>query len=170
MRIRLIAVGQRLPPWIEAGCGEYLKRLPREWNFQLVAVKSANRGSGGAGGGSGKGGDFDNKTGSAAMQAEARAITDAINPGMRRVILDERGQPSTSRELADRIGRWQRDGRDIALIIGGADGLDPELKATADETVSLSTMTLPHGIARVLLIEQLYRASSLIKGHPYHRD
>ena len=168
MRIRLIAVGQRMPSWIEAGCEEYMKRLPREWSFKLVAVKPAVRGkeakpakdshhSG-------------RKPGASAMHAEARAITAALEPGVRRVVLDELGKPSSSRELAARIERWQQDGRDIALIIGGADGLDAELKRTADETLSLSQMTLPHGIARVLLLEQLYRASSVMKGHPYHRD
>ena len=132
-----------------------MKRLPREWNFELVAVKSANR--------------PETKPIAAAMQIEARSISDAIGLGMRRVALDEHGQPSTSPQLAARIQRWQRDGRDIALIIGGPDGLDPELRRSADEALSLSPMTLPHGIARVLLLEQLYRAASVIKGHPYHR-
>ena len=170
MRIRLIAVGQRLSSWIEAGCEEYLKRLPREWNFQVVAVKPASRSASSGRGGSVRIGGPDDKKSSVAMLAEAQMIVAAVGPGMRRVILDERGFPSTSRELAERIERWQREGRDIAMIIGGADGLDPALKATADETLSLSAMTLPHGLARVLLIEQLYRASSVIKGHPYHRD
>jgi 23S rRNA (pseudouridine1915-N3)-methyltransferase len=164
MRIRLIAVGQKMPAWIDAGCEEYMKRLPREWNLELVAVKPAVRGkSGGKDTGSKAAAD-------SAMLAVARAIVEALPAGLRRVVLDERGTASTSRELVDRIGRWQRDGRDVALIIGGADGLDPALKRTADETLALSSMTLPHGIARVLLLEQLYRASSVIKGHPYHRD
>ena len=168
MRIRLIAVGQRMPPWIEAGCEEYMKRLPREWNFELAAIKPARRSSSDAGS-KGCAGDPP-AAAKAAMQIEARAINEALLPGMRKVVLDERGQPATSRQLVERIERWQRDGRDVALIIGGADGLDPELKRSADETLALSAMTLPHGIARVLLIEQLYRASSVIKGHPYHRD
>ena len=165
MRIRLIAVGQRMPAWIDAGCEEYMKRLPREWNFELAAIKAAVR-SKDTGGKAASG----TASASTAMQAEARSINDALSPGIRRVVLDERGTMSTSRELAERIERWQRDGRDVALIVGGADGLDPELKRSADETLALSAMTLPHGIARVLLIEQLYRASSVIKGHPYHRD
>ena len=165
MRIRLIAVGQRMPAWIDAGCEEYMKRLPREWNFELSAIKAAVR-SKDTGGKAPSGA----ASASAAMQAEARSINESLSPGMRRVILDEHGAMSTSRELAERIERWQRDGRDVALIVGGADGLDPELKRSADETLALSAMTLPHGIARVLLIEQLYRASSVIKGHPYHRD
>ena len=132
-----------------------MKRLPREWNFELVAVKSASR--------------PETKPVAAAMQLEARSIADAIGAGMRRVVLDERGQSSTSAQLAERLQRWQRDGRDIALIIGGPDGIDPDLRRTADETMSLSAMTLPHGIARVMLLEQLYRAATVIKGHPYHR-
>jgi 23S rRNA (pseudouridine1915-N3)-methyltransferase len=165
MRIRLIAIGHRMPPWIDAGCEEYMKRLPREWNFELAAIRPATRSkeTGGTAGSA-------RASAVSAMQVEARAIEDALSPGTRRVVLDERGQASTSRELVDRIGRWQRDGRDVALIIGGADGLDPALKASADETLALSAMTLPHGIARVLLLEQLYRAASVIKGHPYHRD
>ena len=156
MRIRLIVVGQRLPPWVQAGCEEYMKRLPREWNFELVAVKAANRPG--------------NTPAGTAMQAEARAIADAVLPGMRRVALDERGQQSTSAKLAERLALWQRDGRDVALIIGGADGLAPEIRQSADEALSLSQMTLPHGLARLVLLEQLYRASSLLKGHPYHRE
>lgn len=145
-----------------------MKRLPREWSFELVAVKPAVRGKEAKPARDSQ--DSGRKPGAVAMQAEARAIAAAIEPGSSRVILDEQGKPSSSRELAARIERWQQNGRDIALIIGGADGLDAELKQTADETLSLSQMTLPHGIARVLLLEQLYRASSVMKGHPYHRD
>jgi 23S rRNA (pseudouridine1915-N3)-methyltransferase len=155
MRIRLIAVGQRLQPWVEAGCEEYVKRLPREWNFELVALKAANRTEG--------------KPAAAAMQAEAKAIGGAIAAGSRRVVLDERGQQVTTAQLAGRLTRWQQDGRDVALIVGGADGLDPELRKTADETLALSQLTLPHGLARLLLVEQLYRAASVLQGHPYHR-
>lgn len=144
-----------------------MKRLPREWNFELVAVKPAVRGKEAKPAANFQ--ESGRKLGMAAMQAEAHAIR-AAESGFRRVILDEQGKPSTSRELAARIERWLHDGRDTALIIGGADGLDAEFKRTADETLSLSQMTLPHGIARVLLLEQLYRASSVMKGHPYHRD
>ena len=155
MRIRLIAVGQRLQPWVGAGCEEYVKRLPREWNFELVALKAANRTAG--------------KPAAAAMRDEARAIAGAVGAGSRRVMLDERGEQVTTAQLAGRMTRWQRDGRDVALIIGGADGLAPELRKTADETLALSQLTLPHGIARLLLVEQLYRVASVLQGHPYHR-
>lgn len=155
MRIRLIAVGQRMQRWVESGCDEYVKRLPREWNFELVALKAAARSEG--------------RPVAAAMQAEARAIAAGIAAGSRRVMLDERGRQMSSAQLAERVTLWQRDGRDVVLIIGGADGLDPEFRQSADETLALSQLTLPHGIARLLLVEQLYRAASLLQGHPYHR-
>jgi 23S rRNA (pseudouridine1915-N3)-methyltransferase len=155
MRIRLIAVGQRLQPWVEAGCDEYVKRLPREWNFEIVALKAAVR--------------TEVKPAAAAMRTEAKAIDGAIAAGTRRVMLDERGEQVTTAQLAGRMTRWQQDGRDIALVIGGADGLTPELRKTADETLALSQLTLPHGLARLLLIEQLYRVASVLQGHPYHR-
>jgi 23S rRNA (pseudouridine1915-N3)-methyltransferase len=155
MRIRLIAVGQRLQPWVEAGCDEYVKRLPREWNFEIVALKAADRTGG--------------KPAAAAMQTEARAVAGAIAAGTRRVMLDERGEQVTTAQLAGRMTRWQQDGRDVALVIGGADGLAPELRKTADETLALSQLTLPHGLARLLLVEQLYRVASVLQGHPYHR-
>jgi 23S rRNA (pseudouridine1915-N3)-methyltransferase len=156
MRIRVIAVGQRLQPWLKAGCEEYVKRLPREWDFELVALKAATR--------------SESKPAAAAMQVEARAIAGAIQVRSRRVILDERGQQVTTAQLAGRLAGWQRDGRDVALIIGGADGLDPEFRQSADETLALSQLTLPHGLARLLLVEQLYRAASVLQGHPYHRN
>ena len=144
-----------MQPWVDAGCDEYVKRMPREWNFELIALKAAARSEG--------------RPAAAAMQAEARAIAGAIAPGSRRVLLDERGQQLTTAQLAVRLTRWQQDGRDVALVIGGADGLDPELRKTADETLALSQLTLPHGLARLLLVEQLYRAASVLQGHPYHR-
>ena len=155
MRIRLIAVGQRMQRWVESGCDEYVKRLPREWNFELVALKAAARSEG--------------RPAAAAMQAEARAIAAGIATGSRRVMLDERGRQMSSAQLSERLTLWQRDGRDVVLIIGGADGLDPEFRQSADETLALSQLTLPHGIARLLLLEQLYRAASMLQGHPYHR-
>ena len=155
MRIRLIAVGQRMQSWVESGCDEYVKRLPREWNFELVALKAAAR--------------SDSRPVAAAMQAEARAIAGATGSDSRRVMLDERGRQVSTAQFADRLTSWQRDGRDVALIVGGADGLDPEFRASANEMLALSQLTLPHGIARLLVVEQLYRAASLLQGHPYHR-
>jgi len=105
----------------------------------------------------------------AIMQAEAARMEAALERGVRRVILDERGSRLTSVQLAERTDAWLNDGRDVALIIGGADGIDPQLKQKADEAIRLSDMTLPHALARVLLLEQLYRAWSLRNNHPYHR-
>ena len=155
MHIRLIAVGQRLPAWVEAGCQEYIKRLPRDWNFALDALRAAVR--------------PDGKPVASTLASEAKTIIAAIPAGARQVVLDERGRQLTTLQLAGRLTAWQRDGRDVALIIGGADGLAPALREGADETLALSALTLPHGIARLLLVEQLYRAASLLQGHPYHR-
>jgi 23S rRNA (pseudouridine1915-N3)-methyltransferase len=104
------------------------------------------------------------------LEAEAQRIRAALPPGCETVALDERGRALGTAELAAQIARWQEAGRDVAWIIGGADGLHPEIKSRADRVLSLSALTLPHGLARVLLAEQLYRAVSLLSGHPYHRD
>ncbi|MEO7760906.1 MAG: 23S rRNA (pseudouridine(1915)-N(3))-methyltransferase RlmH [Casimicrobiaceae bacterium] len=155
MRVRVIAVGQRLPAWIETGCEEYVKRMPREWNFDLVSLKGVTR--------------VEGKPAAEAMRAEAKQIEAAIPDGFWRIALDERGKQATTAELAGYLRAWRQDGRDVALIIGGADGLDPALKEGAQQVLALSALTLPHGLARLLLVEQLYRASSLLQGHPYHR-
>ena len=155
MRIRVIAIGQRLASWVEAGCAEYVTRMPREWNFDLVTLKSAPR--------------VEGKPIADAMRAEARAIEASIPQGFWRIALDERGKQVTTAELAGLLRAWRQDARDVALIIGGADGLDPSVKESANQTLALSALTLPHGLARLLLLEQLYRAASLLQGHPYHR-
>ena len=155
MRIRVIAVGQRLPSWIDTGCEEYIKRMPREWNFELMPLKSVTR--------------VEGKPASEAMRSEAKLIEAAIPPGHWRVALDEHGRQVKTAELAGFLRAWRQDGRDVAFVIGGADGLDPAIKKGADLLLALSALTLPHGLARLLLIEQLYRAASLLQGHPYHR-
>lgn len=156
MKLALVAVGQRLPDWADAASEDYLKRLPPEWRVELKAVKAEPRTQG-------KGVD-------AMKAAEAQRIESAIPRGARRVVLDERGSRLTTRQLAERLLAWQHDGRDVALIIGGPDGLDDALKASADESLRLSDLTLPHAFARVLLAEALYRAWSVNAGHPYHRE
>ena len=155
MRVRVIAVGQRLPSWIETGCDEYVKRLPREWSFELVPVKSVTR--------------VEAKPAADAMRAEGKLIEAAIPSGYLRVVLDEHGKQVTTAEMAGLLRTWRQDGRDVAWIIGGADGLDRAIKDGANQSIALSALTLPHGLARLLLVEQLYRASSLLQGHPYHR-
>ena len=156
MRLIIAAVGQKPPAWAEAGYEEFARRFPPELRLELKTVKAEPRTAG--------------KTPAQMMQAEAKRLEAALPAGVRRVILDERGTRWTTRQLTDRLDFWQGDGRDVAFLIGGPDGLDPDLKATADETCRLSDLTLPHAFVRVLLAEALYRAWSLSVGHPYHRE
>jgi 23S rRNA (pseudouridine1915-N3)-methyltransferase len=156
MKLWLVAVGQRQPAWADAAYEDFAKRFPAECRLELKAVKAEPRTSG--------------KPVDALMAAEAARIEAAMPKGARRVVLDERGERRTTAQLAERLRFWLRDGRDVALIVGGPDGLDTALKASADETLRLSDLTLPHAFARVLLAEALYRAWSLTAGHPYHRE
>lgn len=155
MKLWLLAVGQRQPAWADAAYADFAKRFPPELKLELKAVKAETRGS---------------KTSAQLMAAEAERLTLAMPKGVRRVILDERGEHRTSAQLAERLKAWMNDGRDVALIIGGPDGLAPEFKATADESLRLSDLTLPHALARVLLAEAFYRAWTLLSNHPYHRE
>ncbi|XHS76382.1 23S rRNA (pseudouridine(1915)-N(3))-methyltransferase RlmH [Burkholderiaceae bacterium UC74_6] len=156
MRLVLVAVGQRQPAWADAAYEDFAKRFPPELKLELKAVKAEPRTSG--------------KTVEQMMTAEAQRIEAAIPKGARRIILDERGHQRTTVQLAERLKLWMGEGRDAALIIGGPDGLLPALKATADETLRLSDLTLPHAFARVLLAEGLYRAWTVMVNHPYHRE
>jgi 23S rRNA (pseudouridine1915-N3)-methyltransferase len=158
MKLMLVAVGQRQPAWADAAYDDFAKRFPAECRLELKAVKAEPRTSG--------------KTVQAMLAAEGERIESAIaalGKGARRVVLDERGERRTTLQLAERLRFWRGDGRDVALVIGGPDGLDAPLKASADETLRLSDLTLPHAFARVLLAEALYRAWSLLNNHPYHR-
>jgi 23S rRNA (pseudouridine1915-N3)-methyltransferase len=156
MRLLLASVGQRPPAWAEAAYDDFAKRFPPELKLELKAVKAEPRTSG--------------KTAAQLMAAEAQRLEAALPKGARRVVLDERGTRLTTVQLADRLRFWLGDGRDVALLVGGPDGLDPTLKATADETLRLSDLTLPHAFVRVLLAEALYRAWSVTANHPYHRE
>jgi 23S rRNA (pseudouridine1915-N3)-methyltransferase len=156
MKLALVVVGQRLPGWAETACEDYLNRFPPDWRVELKAVKAEPRTQG--------------KTVDALKAAEAQRIEAACAKGARRVVLDERGTRLTTAQLAQRLLAWQLDGRDVALLIGGPDGLADTLKDGADETLRLSDLTLPHAFARVLLAEALYRAWSVNAGHPYHRE
>jgi len=155
MRLRIVALGQRMPAWVTAAVADYAQRLPRETPLDLVELKPTARDRG--------------RTVPQMLAEEARTIAAAC-AGATVVALDERGAAWTTRELADRLARWRADGRDVAFVIGSADGLDASVKADASAVVALSAMTLPHGLARVILAEQLYRAASLLAGHPYHRE
>ncbi len=159
MKLLVLAVGQRQPAWADAAWAEFAKRLPPEMRLELKVLKAEPRSSG--------------KTAAQCMAAEAARFEAALSSaakGVRRIVLDEHGTRLTTAALAQRLSVWQRDGRDAALLVGGPDGLDPALKASADESFRLSDLTLPHAFARVLLAESLYRAWSLLEGHPYHRE
>jgi len=145
-----------MPAWVAAGFEEYSRRMPREMPLSLFELKPAMR----------------NKSADTArwLQQEAERIRTALPRQALNVILDERGRSFTTRKLAEHLERWRNDGRDVAFVIGGADGLSPDLKSGADLLWSLSPLTLPHGLVRVLLAEQLYRASSMLFNHPYHRE
>lgn len=156
MRLLLASVGQKPPAWAETAYDDFAKRFPPELKLELKAVKAEPRTSG--------------KTAAQLMAAEAQRLEAAIPKGARRVVLDERGSRLTTVQLADRLRFWLGDGRDVVLLVGGPDGLDPALKATADETLRLSDLTLPHAFVRVLLAEALYRAWSVTTNHPYHRE
>ena len=156
MKLILVAVGTRMPSWVDSAFDDFAKRMPRELPLQLVEIKAEPRTTG--------------KTVEAMMALEAARIEVALPPRCRRVILDERGEDLTTKALAKRLERWQDGGDDIAIVVGGPDGLDPALKASAHETMRLSSLTLPHALVRVMLAEALYRAWSLSKNHPYHRE
>lgn len=155
MKLSIVAVGHKQPDWVLTGCQEYLKRMPRELPTGVIEVKPEPRGS---------------KTREQLQAAEKGRILQAAGDGVRLVALDEKGSDLSTKKLAERLEAWMQDGRDTVLLIGGADGLDAELKQRADEMIRLSSLTLPHGMARLLLCEQLYRAVSLLKNHPYHRE
>ena len=155
MKLLVVAVGQRVPDWASTAWDDYAKRFPPELRLELKAVKTEPRGS---------------RTVDQLMAAERERIEAAIPRGTHVVALDERGTSLTTTALASRLKAWQLDAADVALVIGGPDGLDPAFRAAAHERIRLSDLTLPHSMVRVLLAEQLYRAWSINAGHPYHRE
>ena len=155
MRIHLIAVGNRMPSWVDEGYREYARRLPGECSLQLVEIPLARRG---------KGADTRRL-----KRQEGERILDATPRGARVVALEVGGRPWSTPQLSDRLEWWMGEGCDIALLVGGPDGLDAACRERADELWSLSNLTLPHPLVRIVVAEQLYRAWTVLKGHPYHR-
>ena len=155
MRLTIVAVGQKVPDWAQTAYDDYAKRFPPELKVELKAVKTEPRAS---------------KTLENLLLAERGRIEGAIAKGVHVVALDERGTAVTTAALAGRLKSWQLSGDDVAIVIGGPDGLDAEFKKAAHERLRLSDLTLPHAMVRVLLIEQLYRAWSITINHPYHRE
>ena len=155
MKFCVIAVGTRMPSWVDEGYRGYAKRMPPRTTLELIEIKPEARTSG--------------KTAPQMLAAEAGRMRAALPKGARVIALDERGKDIGTTGLAVQLDAWMQESRPLAFLIGGADGLDPELKKSAAMQLRLSSLTLPHGLARVLLAEQLYRALSIIGGHPYHR-
>jgi len=145
-----------MPDWITTGFNEYAKRMPREAQIVLLEIKPEPRTTG--------------KTTAQIMEAEAQRIFAALPQNCLRIALDERGAQPTTKQLAALMQEWMREGRDVAFIIGGADGLHDSVKQAAQQMMALSALTLPHAFVRVLLAEQLYRVHSLLHNHPYHRE
>ena len=156
MKITVVAVGHRMPGWVDTAFTDYAKRLPRNFGFGLIEVRPESRTSG--------------KSVPQLLAAEAARIAAAIPAAATRVICDEHGDDLTTARLSEKLRQWQDSATDIALVIGGPDGLAPSIKQSARMSMRLSSMTLPHGLARVLLAEQVYRAWSILQNHPYHRE
>lgn len=156
MRLHLLAVGQRAPAWVDAGYRDFARRLPPECSLNLVEIAARRRT---------KGADIARVT-----EAEGERLLAAVPAGARIVALDVGGEQWDTRRLAQRLDRWLHEGRDVALLIGGPDGLSRACLEAADPVWSLSALTLPHALVRIVVAEQLYRAWSLLRGHPYHRD
>jgi 23S rRNA (pseudouridine1915-N3)-methyltransferase len=156
VHLRLLAVGDRQPSWVDEAFGTYAGRLPRDWKFHLDVISTVRRQK--------------NDKSRKAAEAEGELILARLEKSELLILLDERGRQLSSRGLAEKLADWQIDGRDLCFVIGGPDGVSDACRQRADFTWSLSQLTLPHGLARVLLAEQLYRAHSLQVGHPYHRE
>lgn len=155
MQLIIAAVGHKMPAWIETGFQEYAKRMPAECKLVLKEIKPVDRAS--------------NKNAESVMAQERTRIEAVLPKSGRMIALDERGQDLTTMQMSQLLTQWQQQGGDVTFVIGGADGLDVELKKNADMLMRISSLTLPHGMVRVLLAEQLYRAWSITQNHPYHR-
>ena len=155
MKLLVVAIGQRQPEWADAAWADFAKRFPPEMRLDIKALKAEPRSG---------------KSAAQCMEAEATRIETALPKSARRVVLDEQGTRFTTQQLAERLRYWLGDGRDVVFIIGGPDGLHETIKTSAEEKLRLSDLTLPHAFARVLLAEALYRAHSVVQGHPYHRE
>lgn len=155
MKLKILSVGHKMPSWVELACAEYLKRMPREFATEIIEIKPDKRASG--------------KNSEVVQEAEAKRILEVADRDYL-VVLDEHGQEVTSVQLANKMQHWQTLGKDVSLVIGGADGLHDSLKQKADWLWSLSRLTMPHGMVRVMLSEQLYRGHTVIQHHPYHKE
>jgi len=156
MKLIIVSVGHKMPGWVTTGFKDYAKRMPREARIELLEIKPEPRNTG--------------KTVHQIMAAEAQRILTALPKNCLSIALDENGTPSTTIQLTDLMRKWMLTGCNVAFIIGGADGLHASVKQATQQQMSLSPLTLPHAMVRVLLAEQLYRAYSMMHNHPYHRE
>ncbi len=156
MKLQLIAVGTKMPAWVETGFKEYQRRFPRDFTLELVEIPAGKRGK-----------NADIKR---ILQQEGERTLAAIPKGNRIVTLEVLGKPWDTHQLANNMAKWQLDGRDVSLLIGGPEGLSPECIAASEQKWSLSALTLPHPLVRIIVAESLYRAWSLNNNHPYHRE
>jgi len=155
VHIHLIAVGQKMPAWVGLACDDYLKRLPRDLQLNMIEVPLIKRGK--------------NPDIQRVVRDESRKVMESIPAGCSLVVLDVKGKKISTEQLATTLNSWMQQGRDIAIVIGGPDGLSDELLQRADQAFSLSDMTFPHPLVRIIIVEQLYRAWSILSNHPYHR-
>lgn len=155
MRIRLIAVGTRMPAWVSDAFAEYAKRLPRELSLELVEIGLGPRGK--------------NASAAVAIEKESKQVLAAIGEGDRVIALEVGGKDWSTEQLAQQLANWQMGGANVSLLVGGPDGLSDQCRARADTLWSLSRLTLPHPLVRVLLAEQIYRAWTILNNHPYHK-
>ena len=155
MKIDLVVIGKKMPDWIQTGINHYQKQLPAQLNFSLIALEAQRR----------KG-----KNITQIKELEGELILKAVKGAQLIIAFDERGKQRTTKAIAQNLNNWQQNGEHIALVIGGADGLSDSVKSSANQLWGLSNLTLPHSMARLLAVEQIYRAHSLLTNHPYHRD
>lgn len=155
MKLKILSVGHKMPSWVDSGCAEYIKRMPKELATEIIEIKPDKRAAG--------------KNSEVVQEAESKRILEVAGKDYL-VVLDERGQEVTSLQLATKMEHWQTLGKDLSLVIGGADGIHTALKQKADWLWSLSKLTMPHGLVRIMLCEQLYRGYSVTQHHPYHKE
>lgn len=156
MKLQLVAVGTKMPAWVTSGFAEYQRRFPRDLSLELVEIPAGKRG---------KNADIER-----ILHREGEQMLEVIAKSARIVTLDIPGRPWTTGQVAEQLTRWQHDGRDVAILIGGPEGLAPACKAAAEQSWSLSPLTLPHPLVRIVVAESLYRAWSINNNHPYHRE
>ncbi len=156
MQIQIVSVGQKMPAWVDMACADYIKRMPRELPIQITSIALAHR--------------KNNDASKRPKQQESQQILKKLAPGSFNIALDEQGKQWSSIEWSQQLKHWMFEYPRVNLVIGGPDGLAEDCRAACSQTIALGRMTMPHALVRVVLVEQLYRAWTLLQGHPYHRE